>query len=263
MIVLDHELSEPRRCAYLKEQMAVSEELFVEAMSLEEYQELMNSGWRRFGHAVYRPRCPSCDACRALRIPVDRFVPNRAQRRVRSRNEGVVTLEVGEPTVDEERIDLYNRFHAARSRTRQWDGKDETNSWSYAFAFAVNPIPTAEYRYRLHGKLVGVGYVDELPEALSAIYFLHDPDHADRNLGTWNVLSVIERARSLGRPWVHLGYYVSDCLSLAYKASFQPYELLEPGQGWRQPPGLRRPGREHGSPPAQTVRLRAADENSS
>ena len=41
---------------------------------------------------LFRPACRSCRACRSLRIAVDRFRPDRSQKRAREANEGVVEL---------------------------------------------------------------------------------------------------------------------------------------------------------------------------
>jgi arginine-tRNA-protein transferase len=78
-----------------------------------------------------------------------------------------------------------------------------------------------------------VGYVDDLPGGLSAIYFFYDPEERHRSLGTWNVLSVIENARQRRIPFVYLGYYVEDCTSLAYKGQFVPNQIRGPDGSWR------------------------------
>ena len=50
-------------------------------LSAAEYAERLLQGWRRFGHALFRPECSSCRECRSLRIGVDSFRANRSQRR--------------------------------------------------------------------------------------------------------------------------------------------------------------------------------------
>jgi leucyl-tRNA---protein transferase len=218
-------------CGYLPDQLARMEYEHVSELTAEEYAARMMAGWRRFGHTLFRPRCPSCQACRSLRVEVDRFSPNRGQRRVRKANEGAVQLQVGSPRVSRARLALYQRFHDHRARTRGWDEREESPS-SYHSAFVFNPFPTEEWSYFLNGRLVGVGLVDSLPVGLSAIYFVHEPDHHRRGLGTWNVLCLIDEARRRGLPHLYLGYWVADCPSLAYKASFRPFEILGTDGAW-------------------------------
>ena len=63
-------------------------------------------------------------------------------------------------------------------------------------------------------RLVGVGYVDALPQGLSAIYFFYEPDERGRSLGTYNVLRILAGAATRQLPHVYLGYYVAGCRSL-------------------------------------------------
>ena len=100
-------------------------------------------------------------------------------------------------------------------------------------AFLDNPFETEEWCYYLGSRLVAVGYVDSLPEGLSAIYFYYDPDERRRSLGTYNVLAAIEAARQRGLPHVYLGYYVEGGRSVEYKARFRPNEVLGPDGEWR------------------------------
>src|SRR5262249_26527376 len=104
---------------------------------------------------------------------------------------------------------------------------------SYATSFTDNPFVTEEWCYYLGPQLVGVGYVDDLPEGLSAIYFFYDPDYRDRSLGTWNILQLLRAAAQRHRPHPYLGYYVAGCPSMEYKARFRPSEVRGPDGVWR------------------------------
>ena len=84
-------------CGYLPDQMARMEYEHVSELTAAEYAERMMAGWRRFGHTLFRPRCPRCQACRSLRVNVDRFSPNRSQKRARKANERDVQLQIGPP----------------------------------------------------------------------------------------------------------------------------------------------------------------------
>ena len=103
----------------------------------------------------------------------------------------------------------------------------------YDDSFVDNPFPTREWRYYLGEALVGVGYVDPLAIGPSAITFIHDPSHRERSLGTYNVLALIDHARTLGQPHVYLGYYVAECPSMAYKARFATNQVLGLDGIWR------------------------------
>jgi arginine-tRNA-protein transferase len=220
------------QCGYLPDQVWRLEYEVVRHMTAAEYMQRMLTGWRRFGVALFRPRCRRCSACRALRVPVPRFRPDRSQRRVRKANEGAVHVEVGEPAVTRAKLDLYDRYHSYQADCKGWPPHATKDAESYAQSFVHNPFPTQEWCYYLHDRLVGVGYVDDLPGGLSAIYFFYDPDLRHLSLGTWNVLSVLDHAARRGVPHVYLGYYVAGCSSMLYKARFRPNQLLGPDGAW-------------------------------
>ena len=150
---------------------------------------------------MFRPECPPCRQCQSLRVPVESFRPSRSQQRAWKVNQGDVTLAIGRPTVSDAHRSLYDRFHRHQSHEKGWRPPEADG----AEAFVDNPFATEEWRYTIGDRLIGVGYVDRLPQALSAIYFYWDPDERARSLGTYNVLSIIERARTLGMPHVYLG----------------------------------------------------------
>jgi arginine-tRNA-protein transferase len=202
-------------------------------LSASEYQTRLQAGWRRFGYSLFRPTCPTCKKCQSLRVPVTTFKPDRSQRRCLAANDGEVKLVIGEPQVTEEKLSLYDRFHAFQSEHVGWPGHGPKDASGYAESFVDNPFETQEWCYYLGKKLVGVGYVDCLPAGLSAIYFFHDPEERKRSLGTYNVLSVIRKAAEWKLPHVYLGYYVNGCRSLEYKARFKPHEVLNGTGEWK------------------------------
>jgi arginine-tRNA-protein transferase len=228
-----HFLAPPGPCGYLPDQTWRLEYESFSKLSAAEYLVRLEYGWRRFGGNLFRPRCQACNACRSLRVLVEQFQPNRSQRRVRKSNQDVVTLRIGSPSVTRAKLDLYDRYNAMQSEVKGWPRHEAKDMASYAHSFVENPFATEEWCYHLGDRLVGVGYVDSLPGALSAIYFFHDPDDRHRSLGTWNVLQVIERAQEIHIPYVYLGYFVEGCPSMQYKAGFKPNQILFPDGRWR------------------------------
>jgi arginine-tRNA-protein transferase len=225
-------IAPPSQCGYLPTQTWRLEYEQVAVLSPAEYMERMSQGWRRFGEMLFRPRCPKCTACRPVRVVVERFRPDRSQRRAWQANAAVVEVSVGRPTVTREKLDLFDRYHAYQAGHKGWPLHEPKDADEYTRSFIENPFPTMEWRYHLGDRLVGIGYVDDLPGGLSAIYFYYDPDERHRSLGTFNVLNVIAHAAERGIPHVYLGYYVEGCASMAYKVRFVPNQLLGADEGW-------------------------------
>jgi arginine-tRNA-protein transferase len=222
----------PSACGYLPDQQWSLEYEMVAALTAQEYFARMLGGWRRFGGMLFRPRCPGCQACQSLRVDVNGFRPNRSQRRVARLNAGQVQMRIGPPAVSRARLQLYDRYHAFQSDLKSWPQHPAKDAASYRESFVNNPTFTEEWCYYLDRQLVGVGYVDDLPGGMSAIYFFYDPDQRQRGLGTWNVLALLAEAARRGRPHAYLGYYVPGCRSLEYKANFKPNQILHADGRW-------------------------------
>lgn len=221
-------VSRPSGCEYLPDRISQMRYDLYQQLTPDEYASQLRAGWRRFGAIVFQPQCPSCRMCQSLRVIVDGFQPNTSQRRAWKRNAGDVTIRVGAPSFSAEKLDLLARFHRHGHETKRWPAQEDVS----LKLFVDNPFPTEEWCYYVGGRLVGVGYVDALPNALSAIYFYWDPAEHRRSLGTFNILALIAAARERGLPHVYLGYYVEGCRSLEYKAKFAPNEVLRPEVGW-------------------------------
>lgn len=222
----------PRGCSYLSDRIAALEYRLMIDVGPPEVEAMLERGWRRFGPAYFRPACSPCGECRSLRVPVASFAPTRNQRRALGKGEAL-RVEVGPVRVDGERLALYAAWHASREQARNWEpsAMDEDD---YASQFGF-PHPCArEIAYyddsSVGGggapRLVGVGLYDQTPRAISAIYFFYDPAYARSSPGTFHVLTLLGLAAQHGQAHVYLGYRISDCPSMRYKALFHPHELL-------------------------------------
>ncbi|VTS07536.1 arginyltransferase [Tuwongella immobilis] len=239
-----HFVSPPSQCTYLPDEEWEMEYHIVANMTAAEYAAKMQQGWRRFGHALFQPRCSHCQACQSLRISVPKYEPNRSQRRAWKANQHV-RLMIGAPSATRAKLELYDRYHAFQSDFKGWPGHDPKSLADYVESFVANPFPTEEWCYYEGDKLVGVGYVDALPVGLSAIYFYYDPDTRDRSPGTFNVMRILHEAARRKLPWVYLGYYVENCRSLAYKSKFLPNQVYRQRQGWIDYRTMESPGESH------------------
>jgi arginine-tRNA-protein transferase len=229
MRLLERVVEKPHACAYLPGENASLDVRVMLDVSIEEMEALLERGWRRFGPIYFRPACAACFECVSIRVLADAFAPSKSQRRAERACRGLRRV-VGVPSVDDERLALYARWHSAREHKRGWEPNVQTRE-RYALEFAF-PHPCArEAAYyddspEGGGRLVAVGLYDVTPKALSAAFFFHDPEYARFSLGTANILALIADARRSRRRYVYLGYRVEGCPSLRYKAAFRPHELL-------------------------------------
>jgi arginine-tRNA-protein transferase len=216
-------VSSPGACPYLPDRESRIRYALDPGVTAAAYAIRLHEGWRRFGTVMFRNECAACSACQSLRIPVAAFTPSESQRRAWNKNVNGVVIRRGRPAASAEKLAIYERFQRFGHDTKGWSADDEPADLGF---FINNPFPTEEWSFFVEERLVAVGYVDVLPESLSAIYFYWDPAERHRSLGTFNVLALIAAARQRGLPHVYLGYFVKGCRSLEYKARFRPSEVL-------------------------------------
>ena len=219
-------VTQPAVCSYLREETSQLE--YRVPLNLDEpvYGELVRRGWRRFGNYVFRPQCPVCRKCRSLRVKVDEFRPSKSLRRTLNRNQHV-EVEVGPPTSTNEHVSLFNAWHVDMTQRRGWP-ENATSMQDYYESFIGGQFEFArEFRYLTDNKLVGVSLVDVVGTGVSSVYFFHDPSWRPLSPGTFSILQEIEFARRLGQPYVYLGYWIEENVSMNYKSRFTPHELLD------------------------------------
>ena len=225
--LLDEFREDPRPCSYIRDQAAALDVRLAVDVSPADLGRLLARGWRRFGPTYFRPACPACQACVPTRIPTATFRVSRSQRRARQQASHL-SRATGPPLVDRERIDLYARWHRDREERRGWEVMPlGSREYAQEFAFPHPSVREVTFRDpRSDDRLVGLGIVDEVPDALSAVYFFWDPKQAPPSLGTAHIVRLIEDAAERGKAYVYLGYRVAACPSLAYKGRFRPQESL-------------------------------------
>lgn len=189
---------------------------------------MLAHGFRRSGEQIYRPNCPACAACQSIRIPVGEFQPSKSQKRVRSKNKSIQT-QISRVHRDEY-YDLYENY----INTRHSDGGMYPASIEqyHQFLFSTWMDPMF-IEFREDDKLVMVAVVDEMKNALSALYTFFDPEYADRSPGTFAILEQIRRAELMEKEFIYLGYQIDECRKMNYKSNFYPHERHQ-GDGWKQ-----------------------------
>lgn len=189
---------------------------------------LSHAGFRRSQNIAYRPACEQCAACVSVRIPVDRFVANRTNRKIINRNADLDRYVV-DPVATDEQYDLLKTYLAARHPD---GGMNEMNGSDFMTMVEDSTVRTHIVEYRLRdgngkrGTLVGFTLADLLNDGLSLVYSAFDPEMPHRSLGRYAVLDNLHQARTINLPYVYLGYWVQGSPTMDYKSQYQPLEGL-------------------------------------
>ena len=222
-------LSVEHSCSYLPGRRARNLVADPDALSSPVYAQLAEHGFRRSGNFAYRPYCEVCNECRPLRVPVADFVARRSHQRTLTRNEDLIFRDC-RPGFTDERFTLYRRYLRARHPA---GGMDNAGAADFEDFLTSHWCRTRFFEFRTGDRLLGVAVTDDLPDAYSAIYTFFDPDESRRGLGTWAILQQIAAARSAGKRWLYLGYWVHGCQKMSYKERFRPHEIYVQG-AWRR-----------------------------
>jgi arginine-tRNA-protein transferase len=217
----------PLPCPYLPgrtERKIVTELSGTEAEAL--HERLSRAGFRRSHNIAYAPVCPGCQACVPIRVVSEDFTPDRTQRRILRANADLTVSEMPARATAEQ-FTLFQRYQ----KNRHADGDMAAMGYyDYRAMIEDTPISTGILEFRdAQDRLLGACLTDWLADGLSAVYSFFDTDEDKRSLGTFAVLWLIGRARSLGLPYVYLGYWVPESRKMAYKARFKPSEILISG----------------------------------
>ena len=217
-------------CSYLSGKQSISLVATPpELVDAEIYGVLLRNGFRRSGVFAYRPDCPQCHACVPVRLPVDRFMPNRSQRRSQKTHAGLVACEAA-LDFDEAHYSLYKRYQSAR---HPGGGMDKDSHEQYSSFLLQSSVDSRLFEFSENGILRMVSVVDVVNDGLSAVYTFFDPDLPGSSFGTYAILWQIAQCAANDLPYLYLGYWIGACDKMAYKAAFQPIEGLIDG-AWQE-----------------------------
>jgi len=208
------------------------------------HDSLAQVGFRRSQDIVYRPTCENCSRCISVRIPVQKFIPNRTQKRIIRYNQDIKVSVIPNKATQEQ----YALLHQYLSARHPDGGMVGMSYQEYQDMVECSPIHTHLVEYRLttacpqntlqeapadKGRLVAVALTDELKNGLSMVYSFYDVQKSmrRRSLGTYIILNHVALAREYFMNHVYLGYWVQNSPKMAYKQNFKPIEMLGP-DGW-------------------------------
>ena len=215
-----------RECSYFDNEISDIRYKYMKHCSVEDYQNMLEHGWRRFGRMHFVPECEGCTKCISVRIDVANYKFSKSERRVLAKNKDT-KVYIQPPTISMEHLNLYDKYHKHMNAKKGWSYNPiEPIEYARSYVEGKNSY-TKEFLYMRDGKLVGVALTDVLPKSISSIYCFYDHDYEKLSLGKFSILAQIKVAKQLKIPYIYLGYWIKDHYSMGYKKAYQPFEVLK------------------------------------
>ena len=217
----------PCPCPYLKDRIESKLAVDISGPGAQLWSDVLSrAGFRRSHTICYLPACPDCKSCVSVRIRTAGFAPSKKQRKVLRLNADKQVSFL--PNIaDTEQYALFRAYLNARHA----DGEMSAMSFDeYRAMIEDGPVQSRLLEIRENGALKGVMLIDDLDDGLSAVYSFFDPSEADKSLGTFMILRLVEEAARNGRPYVYLGYWIPQVSNMAYKKRFRPLEYFVDGK---------------------------------
>jgi len=214
------------KCSYLDDIETTTHYKVIDNSSTQNCQELIERGFRRFGKMFFRPICVGCNECQSIKIDVENFEFSKSQKRVLKKASFIKTY-IQVPTLSNEHLELFKKYHLFMKDKKDWNYNETTAEHYYNSFVDGHEEFGYEVLYFDGDKLIGVDLIDILDDGVSSIYFYYDPDYSEYSLGKYSLYNQIKFAKKSSKKWIYLGYYVTQCPSLAYKSHYKPYLTLQ------------------------------------
>ncbi len=192
---------------------------------------LTKAGFRRSHDIVYKPACQGCQACQAIRIPVQFFNPSRNLKKILHKGQN---LRLDVSASDPNRSDYALFISYQNSRHNDSDMALMTYE-DYAAMMKGTHVETLTFKLiDAQNKTIAVLLADKIDDGWSAIYSFYETsehEYIKMSLGTLLILNLIRYAQNDGSTFVYLGFWIKNSPKMDYKKRFSPLEVFTP-HGW-------------------------------
>jgi arginine-tRNA-protein transferase len=156
------------------------------------------------------------------RVAVADFKSNRSQKRCLKNNQNTQAV-IKPASFEQAHYELYLRYQSIRHS----DGDmAKSSAAEYLDFLGSSWCDTHFVEFFIENQLAAVAVVDQLDNALSAVYTFFDPVFSSHSLGVYAVLWQIEHAKREQKEFLYLGFWIEECKKMAYKSAYQPLQLL-------------------------------------
>jgi leucyl-tRNA---protein transferase len=218
-------IEEQKPCSYFNDKLSDIRYKYMNNCSKVELQNMLEHGWRRFGHMHFVPECRSCTKCISIRIDINKYIFSKSNKRLLSKHKNT-KIVIQPPSISIQHLKLYDKYHSFMNNKKKWP-YNKIDPEEYIRSYVKGGTKFAkEILYFIDNRLVCVALCDILDNALSSIYCFYDHDYQNYSLGQYSILYQLKLAKELNIRYIYLGYWIKDHFSMGYKEKYQPFEIL-------------------------------------
>ena len=222
-------ISDPAPCPYISGQTERKVIAYPTGQhAQEQFDNLVENGFRRSQNIAYRPMCEECQACQATRIVVEKFNMTQSMKRIWKKNNDIEAVEVGN-VATQEQYELFQKYIKTRHAN---DAMANMKFDDYNEMISESSVETGILEFRKRNvknnidenKLIAAVLFDRMSDHLSMVYSFFDPLESKRSLGTYIILHHIRKTQREGLQYCHLGYWIQQSQQMKYKNRYLPQE---------------------------------------
>lgn len=189
-------------------------------------ERLAQVGFRRNINYMYLPVCKGCSKCISTRILIDGFTISKSQRRNIKKNKDIKFTTMI-PNREKERYDLFRKYLSFRHSDGMMLNMTRGDFDNF---FYETPAKSRVYDIISESdKILGSILLDEMTDAMSAVYSFYEPKLLSNGLGILLILKSLEEAKRINKKYLYLGYWVKESKKMNYKILFNNLQLFIDG----------------------------------
>jgi len=204
-------------------------------LSGEDLDRYLEDGWYRIGPTMMTCRFVHFDddlrTAVWTRLDLEGYRFRKSLRRILNRVERELVVEVGQPVLDDEHEQVYQRYRTV--------ARGERSATLVDFLYGDREpnrdvFDTREVRFRTpDGRLAGFSWFDVGKTAIQSLVGVYDPDFASLSVGFASMLVEIRWAQEHSLRWFYPGYVLPGAPAMDYKLRVGDMEYLHPSGSWR------------------------------
>jgi len=191
-------------------------------IKLDDYESLIQFGFRRSNNILYNQICDGCDSCKSIRINSKTHTSTKSQKRILKKNYNLFQRT----QKNKASLAQFNLFKKYLKFKHEESDMNKMNYTDYKKMLEAPGVNTKVYEYYHQDKLVACVISDLLNDSISMVYSFYSNDYLKNSIGKFLILDHFNLAKELRKKFVYLGYWVEGSEKMDYKSKFNSSEVL-------------------------------------